>query len=75
MANTNCIAAYTVRIMGPGWPEYLKDAKSNIEANTNFDIANTEALLELTEKSGLSHAEDVINDSLPEGFYCKIENH
>lgn len=69
------IATYTIRIMGPGWPDYLKSFKSNADANREFDNANQAALDELRDKSGLSHAEDVINDSLPEGFHCKIEDH
>lgn len=59
------IAIYTLRIMGPDLESYEGDTQE-------FDNANQEVVDNLG--TALGHAEDIINDFLPEGFYCKIEN-
>ncbi len=57
------VSVYTLRIMGPHWMEFPSTAK--------FDEANQKVLDNIGE--ALSHAEDAVNDALPEGYYCKIE--
>ena len=41
-----------------------------IESDTPITLTHAE---QERLQSSLSHAEDVVNDNLPEGFYCKID--
>jgi hypothetical protein len=67
------IGMYSIRIMGPDVDEY--DGGPNSLEYTrmeNFDKTNQEVIDNIGP--ALSHAEDAINDALPEGFDCKIED-
>lgn len=58
------VAVYTLRIMGP---EMELD-----ESGEEFDRRNQQVVDEISP--AISHAENVISDLLPEGYYAKIED-
>lgn len=58
------IGVYTIRIMG-------SDIKEN-EDPQDFDERNQKVINEIG--TALTDAENTVNEWLPEGYYCKIEN-
>lgn len=65
------IGNYSIRIMGPNWAQYAVEGGNNSDAFREFDKTNQEVIDGIS--NALCGAEDVINDALPDGFYCKIE--
>lgn len=61
------IHSFRIRIMGPDLDTY--------DTPQDFDNANQKMVNDYLRHLGaISNIEDAINDELPEGFYCEIED-
>jgi hypothetical protein len=51
----------------------MRHSTYTLRIETRDDTPHLSAVWGMDLISALSHAEDVVNDALPEGFYCKID--
>lgn len=71
---TKHIGIYTLRIMGPDAPSEDTtpyDWETSNKKLIEWDETNQKIIDDIG--STLSDAEQLVNDQLPEGYYCKID--